>query len=294
MAIEIDTSAPVGADLRRVILDRVEASIASLAGRAEDRDGAVHEARKAMRSARAVLRLCRKELGESGYRSRNAVLRQASQFLSPHRDAHVRLETIRKLIERTGEDDERAPELLRRIEDRLTIMNGDLEAAAVRAEAMLQGYRSVLEPWPEGLADGATLVGKGLKRSYKKVRRRLAEAENDRAPERLHELRKRGKDVREQLRVLRAFDPEFIDGLESKFKDLCDDLGEARDLQLVGALLADELKNWPGGKPLIVRLLRAGEKREARLVRRGIRHAREATSVGASSLREMVERGWDA
>lgn len=292
MVTEIRPGEPVSAELRRVAAEYGRIAAAALRRRDEDPHKAVHESRKAMRSARGVLRLYREVLGDDGYRERNGLLRHAAHLLSPHRDARVRLETLDSLVAGVDKHRELAPELRARIEEFLRLSTGDLEAAAARAEELVQTFRDSLSEWPGETEDGPKLAGKGLRRAVKRAGKRLDRALSDPTPETLHELRKRSKDVREQLRVLRLLEPERLDDLEDEFDDVSDDLGDARDLHLIASLLEDTAKNWPAARPLIGLLVEEATRRRHDLERSGLKHARKAAGVSAGDLKDLVRERW--
>lgn len=292
MRIEIRQDAPVSAELRRIALALSGTALESLSKRSQYPEEAVHESRKAIRSTRALLRLYRKALGKQRYAEHKGLLRQAAQLLSPLRDAHVRLATIDKLIELVGDKDGLGVPLRKHINERLEIMTGSLEHAATKAEALLKRFGNTIEPWPPDRRNAPKNIGKRLSRTFKRVRKRLKQAKKEPTPERLHQLRKCGKDVREQLRMLRPLEPDRIDKLENRFDDLCDELGEARDLYLASNLLSDVAKNWPAGKPLIEKLQREASARQNKLVRKGLKHASRATAGPAKSIKRLISQRW--
>jgi hypothetical protein len=75
----------------------LKCALVALDGEAPLHDGAVHKARKALKRARAMLRLMRGEIGDRGYRRANLRLRDAARPLSRLRDAVVLLDVIAKL-----------------------------------------------------------------------------------------------------------------------------------------------------------------------------------------------------
>ena len=70
----------------------------------------MHEARKHLKKVRALIRLLRPVTGESFYKLENAAMRKAAERMSSIRDSHVRVQTIEKLIVKSGK--RRAPEVL--------------------------------------------------------------------------------------------------------------------------------------------------------------------------------------
>ena len=66
------------------------------------RSTAVHEARKHLKKARALIRLVRPATGDAFYKDENAALRKAAQRMSSIRDSHVLVQTIEKLTVKSG------------------------------------------------------------------------------------------------------------------------------------------------------------------------------------------------
>jgi len=62
----------VPAAVRRIALEQIESALANLAKASEDTETSVHEARKDLKKARALVRLVRDELGEARYAIENA------------------------------------------------------------------------------------------------------------------------------------------------------------------------------------------------------------------------------
>ena len=63
------------------------------------RDKHIHEARKATKRLRALVRLVRRELGDEVYALENQCYRDAGRRLSELRDATVLVETLDRLVE---------------------------------------------------------------------------------------------------------------------------------------------------------------------------------------------------
>ena len=106
-------------------------------------------------------------------------------------------------------------------------------AARSRGHAIETGDARV-DGWPLGKR-GFELLRPGLKRAYARGRRRFREAREDPTDERLHEFRKRSKDLWYQLRLLRRGWPEVIETTADEAHELSDLLGDDHDLVVLGA-----------------------------------------------------------
>ena len=92
-------TAQAAARCRRALIGDIEEARRALRLR-HPSDESVHAARKAIKRARAALRLLRGTLGEASYQHENAALRDAGRRLSPLRDAKSMAEMFRALRER--------------------------------------------------------------------------------------------------------------------------------------------------------------------------------------------------
>ena len=84
MAYRLERGESVIAGLKRVVQDEFESASTQLADTKADRDEAIHEARKSIKKARALLRRVRAELG-GDYPRENARLRDIARGLRPLR-----------------------------------------------------------------------------------------------------------------------------------------------------------------------------------------------------------------
>ncbi|MCC7389167.1 MAG: CHAD domain-containing protein [Phycisphaerales bacterium] len=239
MPFAVDPDRPLARSLARAGRGLVAAARDSLSHLGDDPVLGVHDARRDIRVSRAVLRLMRGVIGEEAYRDQQELLRRAAGLLSSHRDAHVLAGAFDRLLEIAGDPDPDHSPLVR------AALVGDardatesLAMAGASALLELGRYDTAIDAWPRAgdgldgcIAEGFALT---LRRLHKCARR----AADDPTPEHLHELRKRSKDIRDQLRVLLPRSPARFGKLARRFDRVTDFLGEGRD-QL---LLADALE----------------------------------------------------
>lgn len=243
---------PVGEALRRITVEQLDGAIEGLVADA-DVDTAVHEARKAMKRLRAVLRLVRDVIGDGIYRAENDVLRDTARVLAPVRDGWVMVETVAGLRERYR-DHLRSTAFvmtLERMEERhLRRRAGVLEDAdgMRRVVRTLRSARARYAAWPidDELAQayGRTpvrhafeTIAPGLERTYERGRREMRDALADPTPEHFHLWRKRVKYLRHQIEILEPLWPEVIGGYARSLEHLGDVLGEEHDLSVLLELL---------------------------------------------------------
>jgi CHAD domain-containing protein len=178
-------------------------------------DEAIHDARKALKKARADLRLLQDGMSKPTYQAENAGLRDAGRFLSPLRDARSLIKAFDSLHARYI-DELQGVELA----PLQKILHGNL--AKARRHLHPQGKSADLGNCIRLLEDSLDLakqgdfssinsstIGPGLRRIYRKGRKAYAEAKTVPTTEALHEWRKQVK------YLLNA-----MDGLHSAKKDL--------------------------------------------------------------------------
>jgi CHAD domain-containing protein len=228
--------------VRRIAAGRADDAIEQL-DQARDGDFAagVHEARKDLKKLRSLLRLAREGLGEETYRRENTRYRDAARRLSGARDAEVRLQTLDALEERfDGELPDGAASGFRdsleqsRPEGAGSEHLRELETAA---SEIAEGRRRIRD-WPLDRG-GWALIEPGLRRSYRRGRRRMARTREEPSGENVHEWRKRVKDLWYHLRIVRDAQPDALGGESDRAHDLSDALGDHHDL----VVLAGEIRS---------------------------------------------------
>jgi len=232
---------PVAAGIKRVITARVDDAIAHLRGEAgtEAPEG-VHEACKDIKKIRSALRLVRESIGDDVWRLENDHYRDCARRLSGFRDAEILVEALDGLAERFGQTaGERFDRLRQELdrENRAAYEDGTVERAMASAAAELEAGRSRIDALPLK-GDGWDPIGPGIRRSYRRGRKRLRGVEEEASVTNLHELRKRVKDLWYQLRLIRDADPDVLRPLADHAHDLSDHLGDDHDL----ALLRDQVQ----------------------------------------------------
>ena len=199
-----------------------------VAGAPADHDAAVHRARRAIKTLRALLRLL-----PSNTKSLDRNLRDLARGLAPARDQHVTARTAEAMAGRV--DDARVAALLRRI-----AAEAEAEATAREAKARVAPRLAALAL---ALAAPETHVGPdalaaAVARLLKTARRDVRRALDRRDAEALHDAR--AKVVRLQLQIvalrrLGGRKPGRRAGRLDRLRDL---LGDHHDLDGLAALVA--------------------------------------------------------
>jgi CYTH domain-containing protein/CHAD domain-containing protein len=269
---------PATTGIRRVIRGQVDAAIDDLgAGALEDPGEAVHAARKHFKRVRAAARLVRPGLDADAYRLENAAFRDFGRRLSGARDSQVLLETLDALCERyAAEVPVGAFARLRAalVEDQRASEQQLQDSGSARAPiiAELRAARSRVAVWSLE-QDDATALALGFERIYRRARSAYLAARKDPTDERLHELRKRTKDLWHAAQILRPTAQKKMSALASRAHRLSDLVGDDHDL----AVLAQQADQ---------RAERPADEREAALLQALIRRRRrqiqsEAVARGA-------------
>ena len=222
MSYRLDLDEPVPDTLRDVAVERLERAVRRLReDHGDDPVEAVHGARKDLKKTRALLRLARPDMPPDVYRRENRALRDIGRAMAGGRDADVMVETSDALADRfAGSHPKRQFDALHR---RLAAhARGRQDSADADALAdSLQDAADRAASWPLGDCDLATLQA-GEKRTYRDGRRALAAVCEDPSAERLHEWRKRVKDLWYHHRLLQ----DAWRGPLKAHADECDRLGK--------------------------------------------------------------------
>src|SRR5919204_968311 len=213
------------AGIRRVAEGRADDALDQLHDGVERNPGAaVHEARKDLKKLRSVLRLVRHDVGDGLYRRENVRFRDAGRALSGARDAQVKLETLAALCERfddrfAGDELALLAHALEAERERLADPGGDA-LALDRATGAIDAGRDAIADWPLH-TDDWSLIGPGLKRTYRRGRNRFADVRSEAGDEAIHEWRKRVKDLWYHVRLVRNAD-SVLAKMAAKVHELSD------------------------------------------------------------------------
>jgi CHAD domain-containing protein len=246
MSYRLDLGAPVPDALRAVLVERLEHALGALRdANADTAAEAVHDARKDIKKARALLRLARPALPEASYDNENAALRDIARSLSAAREADVLAETLELVATRLVG---RMPELEL---DTLCVRVAELAASSRPQEAA--GAGAIPEQTVGALeeavtraraleldrCDTSTLVA-GSVRAYARGADALTVAQDDTTVEHLHDWRKRAKDLWYHQRLLRDAWPEVLKAQAGAADRLTKLLGDDHDLAQLAEHLPDE------------------------------------------------------
>src|SRR4051812_28141982 len=176
-------------------------------------DHAVHTARKAIKRARAALRLLREVLGEALFNRENTALRDAGRCLAPLRDAKSLVDAYEKFRERHPAQLQAEPYdvLATQLQEGLDRQRRELERAGVMLQKCMELITTCREHVNQRHIDAAhaPLVPAGLQRIFHNGRKARAVAKRDPSPQALHEWRKQVKYLSNALKVLGGSSPRL-------------------------------------------------------------------------------------
>ena len=243
MAFQFKPGESVAKCVRRLARAQIDKAMVGLTGRGgAGPEEVVHDARKRFKRVRALIRLAGEGLGRKLAHREDARFRDAGRPLSEVRDAGVLVETLDRLIERSG--DRGRPEaigptrelLLHRKRDvcRRVLDEGDALAHVVRT---MEKARRDVNRW-EVSGGGWNALERGLRRIYTGGYRAFHEATEAPTDEGLHEWRKRAKDFWYVMDILKPVRPGYTGGKGEQAHKLADLLGDDHDLAVLRQVLS--------------------------------------------------------
>jgi CHAD domain-containing protein len=262
MALKIKRKETAGHAVRRIGRRLAANALKSL--RDCDTLEAVHEVRKDIKQARALLRLVQRDLKSRACRRVTKKLKKTASALAPSRDAFVKASALAELTSHFKRDiSPRALEGIRRVlvkdcrkEQRK--LPRDLKRSRWLLKKICREFGSI-----EAARSGWKVIGPGIKRSYRAGRRACRLARKTGAPEDFHEWRKNAKDLLYQVRFLCGIWPEQMDALETELDRLGDHLGDAHDLTVLTAReTLKQLANQPREKIEMLKALAGRRQKE--------------------------------
>lgn len=241
MSFRLDPARACDTELRRVVLLQI-AHVRQQAQSVKDNPlKAPHEARKAIKKIRAVLRLAR-SADEDFYRAENARWRDIAAGMAGPRETAALIETVDRFVEEFADADNRSTLLTLRahLAIRLDLLMAEartLEAAGQTCiEGCEDGARAIAAwPLPRGQKAGVHLLAKGAKRGWKEIEAARQKASDTGAEEDFHALRKAVKRHWTHLGLLQDFWPGPTRKRRKAVELLGEALGELNDIYVMEA-----------------------------------------------------------
>ena len=235
-------SVPEG--VQRMAAEQLDKALEHLGCPDGKRDGHIHEARKATKRLRALVRLVRRDLGDEVYALENQCYRDAGQRLSGLRDATVLVETLDRLVEYLGQDAPKSQFARVRVwlverRDRAYGQADSSNRAVREVIADLAPARERLEHW-NLQRQGWGGVRVGLQRIYARGRRDFAAAYALPSDEAFHDWRKQVKYLWYHTQILENIWPSVMQALVEELDQLGELLGQDHDLAVLRTTVRTE------------------------------------------------------
>ena len=217
MEYRLKQSESVPEGVRRMAAEQLDRALAHLGCQDGKRDKHIHEARKATKRLRALVRLVRRDLGDEVYALENQCYRAAGQRLSGLRDATVLVETLDRLVESLGKDVPksrfaRVRTWLVERRDRVYGQVDSINRAVQEVIADARAGRERLEHWNlQRRGWGGIRVG--VQRIYARGRRDFAGAYALPSDEAFHDWRKQVKYLWYHTQILENIWPSVMQAL---------------------------------------------------------------------------------
>jgi CHAD domain-containing protein len=199
----------------------------------------VHEFRKALRRAGAVLALARPALGSDEYKAIREELRVARRAVGTARD-HTVAATALATLPLEAAERESANQLIATLNEQQPNA-GEISAQMVdgvqRARTAATAFEAAL---PEELSWRS--VVKGMAGTYRRARRARREAK--RSARAFHRWRRRTKELSAQLALLAMHSGPRTQALREEYAELSDRLGPIADLLMLREVIAAHGASW--------------------------------------------------
>lgn len=285
MAFSLNPARPLPAELRRAAMEQVVRARTALEAARGDHARQLHEARKATKKARALLRLAR-SADEEFYRAANGILRRGAAAVAGPREASALVETLDRLIAAyPGKVSGAFLGLIRHRlaerRDRIVATTAGLDATIAEATGCCEEAALLIG---EGFAHARRRhLRQGADRTLKEWRRATKRARRRGHVEDFHDLRKSVKAHWTHLGLLEDFIASKVARRRPAVEKLGELLGELNDVHVLRAALK------AGSLPLEgipLKRFRMLLKREARrLERLSLKKARRLSLKRIGELR---------
>ena len=259
--------------------EQLDKAVAHLGCEDGKRDEHIHEARKATKRLRALVRLVRRDLGDEMYALENQCYRDAGQRLSGLRDATVLVETLDRLVESLGKNVPqsrfaRVRTWLVECRDRAYSQADSSDLAVQEVIAELAQARERLEHWHLQYR-GWGGIRVGVQRIYARGRRDFAAAYALPSDEAFHDWRKQVKYLWYHTQILENIWPPVMQALAEELDQLGELLGLDHDLAVLHTTIRTEFP-------------RAGATATLRALERRIDEVRSRMQARARLLAERI------
>ena len=239
MGYHIEKGESLATAFGRIAAEEIDLAMAQ--SRRLHRGEAVHNARKALKRLRALLRSLRVAFPKKLFRAENRHIAATCRRISPLRDVHVQLRTLGKLkAAASPAGDHIRRQLLRQQSSFIR----RIPALRKTVRALLEVSRQSLASWPLRKATAEDLAS-GLKRIYKQGREAFKTARKSPTPGHLHAWRKKTKSLGYGLEMIKNLGSGELSKMIRCSDILTVALGDDQDLFMVLRALDKEHRSNP-------------------------------------------------
>ncbi|MBL0935237.1 MAG: CHAD domain-containing protein [Rhizobiaceae bacterium] len=232
---------PLAAEAQRLLGNDIDAIADGLLLARENRDAGLHDARKSIKKARALLKLLR-AADPDFYAAENIRLRDLARSLAHARDAAALVEAVDRLALVRPRRAKALGDLRILLEQRRDVHVIDDAALRTLIDEGLRRsaqMRRDMDRWqlPAGAEAAAAILADGVRANVRRAKRSMKRAGGRAADEDFHDLRKAVKAHWTQLGLLRDLWPTKMGKARVRLEALGERLGEHNDLAALLALL---------------------------------------------------------
>lgn len=295
MPYRLENGESVRDGVRRCSREQLDSAVEELTdGVKADPVEAIHEARKALKKQRSLLRVARSAFVPDQRRREAAIFREAARSLGGARDADVMIESLDDLSERFASTEARltfaaarAHLEAQRDEERERAGESGF-AGAVGIE--LRTARRRVDEWALR-RDGWPAISGGLERSYRRGRRAFKRARADPTGPRLHDWRKRAKDLWYHYRLLRPLSESTMRAQADEAHRLSELLGDDHDLWVLREALTGMADDIVADLDPVLEIL---DHRRSRLQSEALLLGERIYAERPKAFRRRLHRYWKA
>lgn len=265
MAYRIEKNEALSAAFGRIAAEEIAVALGEL--RQRNRAQAMHNARKALKRLRALLRSLRVAFPKKLFRRENRRFAAVGRKIAPLRDVHVQLRTLGKLRAGGGQA---SGEVRRQLLQREETFTRNIPELRQTVRQMLDASLQDVASWPVAEVTPVKIAA-SLKRVYKRGKKAFKIASKRPTPENLHQWRKQTKTLGYGLELIECIGPRKTSKWIKKTDRLSESLGDDHDLFLVLESLREEHAARPASdyQPLSKRISTKRAKLQKRAFKLG-------------------------
>jgi CHAD domain-containing protein len=253
--------------LQRIATEQIDKALMEASAPEAEFDPTVHQLRRRCKNLRGLLRIVRPEL--KAFKDEDSAISSIASQLSHARDAAVMLETFAGLAKEAPDAEGTAP-----LRDILTERSRSLTLQIDEKTLIRERFGAIAD---------------GIEDTYRRMRRRMVEAEADGLPATMHAWRKQAKYHRHHIMLLRRHAPEVLDSRTKLLADLAEFLGQHHDLAVLVEVLTARVAGQSAALDTISEM---AERRQDKLAAQAFALGRQIGAEKPGAMTERLRRYW--